>query len=320
MEVRIMKIQSGLVLLPLLIVAHLHAAPPATAPVIPALIAGSSDSPSFVADGILRFTDGALAFHVASDGKKQFCAVFDPADGTPIFLSDGDQVLVYDLTNSRIVRVPQTCGYILIDWNASDSKPLNFSFGAQNATPNQLKKWSSKIRVDRFVSASAKSLRRLDTVPDVLLFAAERPDGNIEAIQQPAAGADSFRFTSLKKGDDHYMLELQVANIGASLPAQALAYPDLPALRRDVAVTDLDDQLLPAFIVLLRDGRAWMAKFGLAAGPELQKKGDQLLNNPDWDDLRRRDKDLGPRYRAALAQQGIVLRPLNAPASTQSAH
>jgi len=206
------------------------------------------------------------------------------------------------------------------NWNASDSKPLNFSFGAQNATPNQLKKWSSKIRVDRFVSASAKSLRRLDTVPDVLLFAAERPDGNIEAIQQPAAGADSFRFTSLKKGDDHYMLELQVANIGASLPAQALAYPDLPALRRDIAVTDLDDQLLPAFIVLLRDGRAWMAKFGLAAGPELQKKGDQLLNNPDWDDLRRRDKDLGPRYRAALAKQGIVLRPLNAPASTQSAH
>jgi hypothetical protein len=305
----------------LLAALRVHAAPPATAPVVPALITDSSGSPSFIADGILRFSgSGALAFHIASDGKRQLCAVFDPADGTPVFLSDGDQVLVYDLGNSRIVRVPQARAYVFVDWEGGKRKPMAFSFGAQHGTANELKKLNSYIRIDRFVSDSAKNLRQLDSPPGTVLFAAERADGkdeNVEAIQQPATGADSFRFTSMRKGEDHYMLEMQVSDIGSPLPPQAFAYPNLAALRRNIAVADLDDQLLPVYAIMLRDGRAWMAKVGLSAGSDLQKQGDLMLDNPDWNELRHRDKDLGSKYRAALARQGIVLRPLDAPASTQ---
>jgi hypothetical protein len=78
---------------------------PANLPTIPAL---SSDAARpFVVDGVCRLTaaDG-FGFHVASDGTKQLCAVFDPHDGTPLYLSDGKQTLLYDLSATASCACP----------------------------------------------------------------------------------------------------------------------------------------------------------------------------------------------------------------------
>jgi hypothetical protein len=83
-------------------------------PVAPALVARSS--PPFAVTGLVRFTHSAgVAFRVATDGKRQLCTLYDPSDGTALFLSDGQQTLVYDLPCSRTVRVPNSRGYVRLD-------------------------------------------------------------------------------------------------------------------------------------------------------------------------------------------------------------
>ena len=101
---------------PLLALTFLPAPPvvtaaPATQPAVPPLVVGSPPPASFVVEGCQRFSkDAGLGFRVAADGETQFCAVYDAADGTPLFLSDGTQTLVYDLGNDRVVRVSSSRG------------------------------------------------------------------------------------------------------------------------------------------------------------------------------------------------------------------
>src|SRR5262245_42507035 len=176
--------------------ARFAGAAPATLPAIPAL--NADDRRTFVVDGVCRLTaEDGFGFHFASDGTRELCAIFDPHDGTPLYISDGQQTLVYDLTGNRIVRVPNSRAYVIIDWKAKEPRPLVFNSGVTfNEDPK--KRAAARFRVDRFVSASAGSLRQLEAAPDALLFAAQRADAHIEAIQVPPGKLDWFRFTSFE--------------------------------------------------------------------------------------------------------------------------
>src|ERR1051326_5512792 len=96
-------------LISLALVASAIAASPSTLPTIPALLADSQPLRPFIVDGVIRTSSSdGFGFHFATDGARELCAIFDAHDGTPIYLSDGQQTLVYDLSNERVVRVP-TC-------------------------------------------------------------------------------------------------------------------------------------------------------------------------------------------------------------------
>jgi hypothetical protein len=285
---------------------------PADLPTIPALT--SDAARPFVVDGVCRLTaaDG-FGFHVASDGTKQLCAVFDPHDGTPLYLSDGKQTLLYDLAGNRVVRVPTSRAYVIIGWDPKLPKPLGFDVGVSFNQKVEART-SSSFRVDLFMAAAGESLKRLDGGKNSLLFAAQRPGGNVEAIQVPRGNLDWFRFTSCEQGKDFFGLELE-ARLPRSLPAQTLNFPDLAALRRDIDVVDLDEQLMPTLVMFIKSGIAAAAKIGLAGGDEVRKQVDRVLLSPDWAELRERDRKLGEAYRAALAKQSVQYHAMkNAPA------
>jgi hypothetical protein len=294
-----------------------RAAAPTTSPAIPPLVVGERAPGSFVVEGIFRFSKtGGLAFRVAAEGEKQFCALYDPADGTPLFLSDGQQTLVYDLANSRIVRVAQSRGYVRVDWNAEKAKPLSFGFAVdRKSDPEKLAKANAWFQIDRFVAAMGPALKRLDAPADVELFAVERQGGSIDSIRKNVGDAASFRFTSTVKGQDFSRLELEARNIGEHLPDSELAFPEVKRLGQDVAMTEAD-QLLE-FLALLSDGRAWMGKLALAGGGEAFAAAKKEMPDVDWDELRRRDAKFGEQYRAALARQGVRFAKYKSDAAAQ---
>src|SRR5688500_3605953 len=131
-------------------------AAPSTAPALalPALVAGSADSPSFVVSGVARPEDGGeLGFYVASDEKRQLCALYDLRDGVPIFLSDGQRTLIYDVQGKRLIHLPSSRAFVSVDWEAG---AMEFAFGANSYTePQPVAKLdelrSSTFRLDRYV-------------------------------------------------------------------------------------------------------------------------------------------------------------------------
>lgn len=292
---------------------------PATRPTIPALTVGAPPPRSFMARGFVRLAaDGeGLAFHVATDGHKQVCALYDPADGTPLFLSDGQQTLVYDLANTRVILVPVSRGYIRVDWVAQEEKPLNFTVGVEtNSDPAKLDEANSWFRIDRFVN-SEHTLKQLATQDGTELFAAERKGGSVESLQRAPGDASWFRFKSKSGGESFYRLELHVTSIDKELPKNALAFPDMKRLPENVHLTELDQQMLPQFRVLLRNGGAWVAKMTLAAGPTVRDFAEKVMPNANWTQLRERDVTFGAAYRKALAEQGVELPTIPKVSTTQ---
>ena len=282
-------------------------------PDVPDLVAGGGAAApgprSFVVEGICRFAKtGGLAFRVAADGGRQVVALYDPADGTPLFLSDGTRTLVYDLSNGRVALVPSARGYLRLGWEPGAERPMSFDLGVGlESNPQKLEKWNAWVRLEPFVAASRAKLERLKSAPGRVLFAAERADA-VESIDKPAEDDGSFRFTSLEKGKDFYRLELEARHVGRPLPEGALAFPDVKELAADVPLKEIDASIIAAFAALLRDGRAWMAKMVFAVGPDVPDRAKAMALGADWDVLRRRDKELGATYRAALARQGVKLR------------
>jgi hypothetical protein len=274
---------------------------PSTLPSIPALIEGSKDSPAFVVDGVIRESaDQGLGFHFAADGKKRICALFDPADSTPIYLSDGDQTLIYDLSNSRIICAPTSKACVTVDWNPKADQPMRFKFNL--GFGEDAKTINSSFRIDRFVDASQQSLREIEAHDSYRLLAAPRAGNNLESIEIPR-DQTWFRFSSQNLKDDYFILRLD-ARIGGQIPAAAVAFPDPDALRRDIAFLDLDQQTLPGMISFLSDNRGAAAKLGLAF-EGMRGFADKILLSPDWDQLKKRDQQFGTQYRTALSHQGI---------------
>lgn len=292
----------------LLAALALDAAAAEPGPSVPALMLGSSPPLSFMVNGVLRLSkSNALAFRVATDGKDELCILYDAADGTPIFISNGRESLVYDLLNTRVVRLPRSRGGAQVEWHGEKEAPLSFGFGffiqeLESAKQGDSNAW---FRIDQFVAASGAALKRRQSPKGIELFAAERP-GAVESLQMKSRDASWYRFTSRRKDEDFDKLELEATQIGRPIPAASLAFPDYKRLRQDIAVTELDSQSLLGFVAMLRDGRVWLAKLVLTAGGE----ADQLklaFPSANWEELRRRDAELGPRYRAALARQGLQL-------------
>jgi hypothetical protein len=178
--------------------------------------------------------------------------------------------------------------------------------GAPSATGSPSESGRS-TRLEPFVAASRAKLERLKSAPGRVLFAAERADA-VESVDKPAEDDGSFRFTSLEKGKDFCRMELEARHVGRPLPEGALAFPDVKQLAADVPLKEIDASIIAAFAALLRDGPAWMAKMVFAVGPDVPDRAKAMAPGADWDVLRRRDKELGATYRAALARQGVKLR------------
>lgn len=276
-------------------------------PKVPALVVGTAPPASFVVEGVMRpAATVGMGFRVAADGGRQVCALYDPIDGTPLFLSDGQQTLVYDLVNTRIVRLPISRGNVRIDWHAGKDKPLSFSFGVDCKTaPEKLAESNAWFRIDRFVDDAA--LKPVENKGTSQSFTAERAGGNVEWLQVEPGDPTWFRFRSSNDDEDFDRLQLHATHIGQKLPEAALAFPDPRRLPAELHLADLDQQSLPTFLVLLRDGRAWMAKLALSAGPDMRRDAERLLPDADWDELRARDATFGAAYRKALAEQGVRL-------------
>lgn len=290
--------------------------PPTTRPSVPPLIVEGGPPNVFMVRGIMRSNpNGGLGFYVATDGKRQVCALYDATDGTPLFLSDGQQTLVYDLDNLRVVRVPDSRGYIRVDWNSQLEKPLGFQAGVVwNSDPKRLVEDNSFFRLDRFVEQT-KALKQIQRPGEPDSFVAEREGGITESVHIEPAIATRFRFTSKSEAESLCRLEVDATAIGAQLPKDALAFPDPSRLPADVNVTELDVRALPDFLRQVREGRPWITKIALNGGPQMREFVKEVVGDVDWQKVTERDKGYGAAYRRALAGWGVVF-PARSKAST----
>src|SRR5262249_17811199 len=145
---------------------------PATRPSVPALLASSEGTVDFVADGELQTQPRiGWAFHVAKRGDKQVCAVFDLTDGTPIFLSDGSQTIVYDIYNNRAAGYDSSRAKVTIDWKPDEPRPMSIGCGLViKSDRKKLDAEGSAIRADTFLARANITLKHGETSD--FLFAA----------------------------------------------------------------------------------------------------------------------------------------------------
>lgn len=267
---------------------------------IPALVVGAEYPKSFMAHGRL-FTDNGkgLAFQITADGKKQRCIFYDPKDGTPIFISDGEQVLIYDLENTRLVRWKGGVGKIWLDWNVSDGKQFNLDGQIlRSDAPIEQKDFQSGIALDKLVFTNEKKIMKQSGVNGVSRFIFQHEDRTI-TIEKSSGDKSWFQFTATE--GDTRVLELEVRYIGTSLPTGALILPNMAELAKSITVVEIDNTTAESRIPQFFTGRVLVPKLGLALGSEKE----EALKEFDWNKLRTRDTKLGAQYRDALTKQGI---------------
>jgi hypothetical protein len=288
-------------------------------PAIPPLIIGAAPPApqSFVVTGFVRSSaDKGVGFHVATDGKRERCVLYDAADGTPMFVSDGQQTLIYDLAENRILRVPVCRGNVRIEWDANAAKPLSFNFNFEFKTdPKKLADANAWFRIDRFVEASAADLKRVESPAGSQIWAAERKGGAIESVQADPDDPTWFRFRSLANGKDFYALELHATAIGRPTPKESLTFPDSEKLAREVPLEEFDLKAKPALIDAFASGRTFTPKLALASeDPAATLK--KILPKVDVNALREQDARFSARYRAALAAQRVKFPTLKSEKAT----
>jgi hypothetical protein len=288
-------------------------------PAVPPLIVGAAPPApqSFVATGFVRYSaEKGLGFHVATDGKRERCVLYDAADGTPLFISDGRQTLIYDLAENRILRVPTCRGNVRVDWDPKAPKPLSFNFKFDFKTdPKKLEESNAWIRLDRFVEASAAELKRVETPAGAGVWAAERRGGAIESVQADPADPSWFSFRSLANGKDFYALEVHATGIGRPTAAESVAFPDVEKFGRDVPVEPFDLKAKPALFDTFTSGRCFTPKLALA-GEDPATAIKRIFPKVDVDALREQDARFSAHYRAALAAQGVTFPTLKSANAT----
>ncbi|MGC1274370.1 MAG: hypothetical protein WBC44_11740 [Planctomycetaceae bacterium] len=255
----------------------------------------------------MRFSaQHGLGFRFATDGTRQFCVVFDTADGTPIMLSDERQSLFYDLSGNRIVLVPNSRTQVSVDWIAEDERPLKFEPSIHHASnPKDLPKHDSFFRLDKFVHTSSLISEDADSADGPQRYSAARDGGVVELIWVTRDDPTWFRFTSRKTGEDYIRLEMHADRIGSDIEDAAFAFPDVARLQQNLDVATLDAKDVNSHCRFLNSCRGCSAKMAIAIGDADQQPINKLLFLPDWEELRNRDADLGQRYRDALAKQGF---------------
>lgn len=272
---------------------------------MPALLTGVDALPTFLASGLNgRIEAGRFGFQIASDRDRVRTVIFDPSDGMPILISNGRELLAYDLEGERIVRFPVANASIRVDWDVSQAQPFtfNFSFNVAGSTAT-LKPDESAVRMDRFVRAEWTELTRLEAAAGQRLFAYEKPDdGTIYTLQVPTGDVDEFRLTALAKDEDKYLLEMQVDHIGQAIPETALRFPDANALAQSVKVEVVNPAEIKTMMINLfskeRGNKLGLMKFLDGGKPETTAAFD-------LDEAREADAKLGKAYREALEAQGI---------------
>lgn len=280
-------------------------------PSVPALIVGSESSPPFVVDGVCRFAaDGGFAFHVATDGQRQVCAVFDPVDGTPIMFSDGQRMLVYDLQNNRVVCLSQCIAEVHVDWDIAAKKRPEFRAGFYfNTKKEKLAEHVSYFRIDKHVSTATFIGRKTYREDGSTNFLAVRGEGIVETI---CTNSHGFEFRRWKRGKDFYRLILHAQYVDLEFLDVAFAFPELDKLRSEITIAELESRNPLTLGRYLKSLQGAMAKLAIANSKMIGDSAEFELPNLDWDELRRRDKELGRRYRDALANQGIRFSALDA--------
>ena len=300
---------TSIVLITILLSSFVHAADaPTTRPTVPALLTNKDGTVNFVIDGVIRMAANAgWAFHVARDGERQVCAIVDVNDGTPIYLSDGSQTLIYDIVKERVVLLPHSRAYIDVLWKATDPRPLTVSVGVMiKSNPTELAKVGSTVHVDEFLAAA--DLRETPGGGKSKLLIAKRGEDKYEGAELSPAGENWFRFSSAKS-TEKYQFAAMLAKYDQPIAEEAMRFPDLAKLREDVAIGDIDANGLKVFLSAVKSGQSLAAKIALGADDDTRKNVGTMLPPSDWARMAEADRKLGAAYRAALAKQGIVFKP-----------
>lgn len=281
---------------------------PATRPAIPELVAGPRWTTPFVARGVAgERGEECFGFVVATDGTRQVTSVFDPDDGTPYFISDGRETLIYDLLNNRIVRLAGSYGNFGLLWDPMKPSPFNVACNITAGRPgaNTHTAW---FQIDQWAKL-VDGIKVVSTTTEWTTYGDLRTAGQVSLVEIKPNDASVVRFFSFRDGTP--MMRMEASYVGGAVPAEFLTYPDAAKLPDDLHVTRVPPDQAEACMTKMAS-YLFVPKIALNATPTIRAaidKQSEAAGVPafDWDVMRLRDRTFGRAYRAALKAEGVDL-------------
>ncbi len=282
-------------------------------PVVPALRVAEGKTSFVVESYVIDPNKRGLAYRVATDGQKHLFSIFDAVDNVPIFISNGDETLIYDLAQDQVTLVPKSCFGFHLRY-LPEEKAFYFNFrGGASKDADKLLECLPKIEFQTF--EEAKDLVRGQTKQDHVQLMTKRENKKLDLLEFDRKKRDWFRYTCTGPDDEEPQLVVRASRIGEKIPPELLQFPDpkkfSDKLRwNEDRITENEGASDFASKILLKY-RLWFAKGIIAMGGEKEEQVRMLLPNITAAELLERDKKLGAVYLRELeAQKFPKLTPL----------
>jgi hypothetical protein len=272
---------------------------------IPALRVAEGKTSFVVESYMVDAQQRGLAMRVATDGQKHLFSIFDAADNVPIFISNGDESLIYDLAQDQITFLPKSCFGFHLSY-LPEEKSFSFQLSCQ-ATKNAEKRQAClpKIEFQKF-EESPDAVRDAPN-KDRVKLTIKRDNKKLDFLEFHRHERDWFCYTGYEPDDATPQLVVRASLIGKKIPPELLQFPDPQKFSDQVRwnedrLTETEGAGEFAGKIVFKY-RLWFTKAIIAMNGEKEEQLRLLLPNMTSEELLKRDKKLGLAYLRELEAQ-----------------
>ncbi len=278
---------------------------------------------SFEVDGILQQDDLKLRFRVCAQAPDRMAVwLMDMSDGTPILVEIDRTVLLYDPLSGDVLMGDGSASLTLnsaLSTNApaageAEDRRVNFGFyfdvpgvPAAGEPPQPPKLSATDIDLRSILQALRPPLEAEDRGEGQWLLRGHTASGGtLEADVRPGHAAGAFARVELyQRESPQPFIVLDRLALNQSLPGERFAFPRARLQAAGLTVKPLAvEGKIASALLIGRCMRALMVRMVLAGLPGEDGKAmveKMTLRKVDWEELRRRDREVGAKLRQALA-------------------
>ena len=265
---------------------------------IPALRVAEGKTSFVVESFMIGANKRGIAMRVATDGKKHLFTIFDAVDNVPIFISNGNETLIYDLAQDQVTLLPKSCFGFNLSY-MPEEKAFSFQLACKAAKDADKRlECLPKIEFQKF--EVAKDLIRSETKQDHVKLTIKRENKKLDVLEFHPQQRNWFRYTAFEPDDEEPQLVVRATHIGENIPPELLQFPDTRKFSDKLRWNE--DRLTETEGVgefagkMVFKYRLWFTKVIVAMGGEKEQDLRLVLPNMTSEELLERDKKLGAVY------------------------